>query len=74
MKELYQGIKNMDNFANSLNSERPLKVAKETEKAVAVEINTVNAMGDEFTKLQWVPKSIISDNVIPFWFVKKNML
>ena len=74
MKEikLYRGIKNMDDFANTLNAERPLEVVRETEKAVAYEEIRETAWGEK-KELVWVPKSIIKDNIIPFWFLQKQM-
>ena len=74
MKEikLYRGIKNMENFANTLNAERPVTIVRETEKAVAYEETHETAYGAK-TELVWVPKSIIKDNIIPFWFLQKQM-
>ena len=72
MDKLYKGIKNMNNFSNSLNAERPVEVVKETEKAVAYEETRETFSGNK-TELIWVPKSIIKDNIIPFWFLQKQM-
>ncbi len=72
MNELYKGIKDMSKFENTLNAKSPVSIVKETEKAVAYEETRETAWGDK-TELVWVPKSIIDNGIIPFWFLQKQM-
>ena len=72
MDKLYKGIKDMSKFENTLNAKSPVSIVKETEKAVAYEETRETAYGDK-TELIWVPKSIIKDSIIPFWFLQKQM-
>lgn len=72
IKEIRMGIKDMSNFENTTNATKYTKIVRETEKAVAYEYTTVDWQGFDVKKLQWIPKSIIKDGIVPFWFIEKN--
>jgi len=51
-----------------------IKVARETEKAIAVEANfDAYDLERDFTRLIWIPKSLLCDMAVPGWFLLKKI-
>jgi len=51
-----------------------ITTARETEKAIAVKANfDAPNLERDFTRLVWVPKSLIKDMAIPGWFIVKKV-
>ena len=49
-------------------------VIRETEKAVCIEVEyDLTNIEKNVTRSMWIPKSLISDDVIPVWFVNKKL-
>lgn len=59
-------------WTNSLH--RIIAIARETEKALAIEVNfDAYNLERNFKKLLWVPKSIVKEKCIPGWFILKKI-
>lgn len=48
-------------------------IAKETEKAICIRVSgEATRSGDQKGFDLWIPKSIVKENELPFWFLTKS--